>query len=1261
MKKILCTLISFAILILSISMSFPVFAKDFEMKQIENFSENGVELVRKYDEGKDFEAVDEETDELDDLQFQTARLFVKCSSNFNKMGAERKVSGFEDWHILQFSSPAEAKKAYLYYKEQERIEAVEPDVALKVELEEADIFSESDENTEPYVKPTAMVNPVYVTRDEFDNDYSKKILGTNEVLAYINEHDIKTSEIKVGVIDSGIDYTHEIFKDRLDRTGFNSTPSGTEGDEIDLDPESHGTSVASCIVSTTPDSVKVAVYKATAKGGDFDTKVSWILMALIDAYADNCDIINMSLGFGPLNEVLKDTLKKMKEDGITIFAASGNDNGLIPYGNPVDLLCKNEDVIAVGASEQHNKCAGFSNRGYFLAFFAPGEDVAVAVPNNKYMLSSGTSFSCPFAVGIFATLKSLNSGFSNEKIIDLMKYTCVDVLHAFNHDEVWHGTERYGSGILDAWRAFCEMQKIPLVSDVEFSIPTGECNVGDKLILSCPEDCEIYYTTDLTVADKESGIRYTEPITITKDTLINAIAYDKNGNRGQNKFEYYIAFEMGNENDFVIDDSGKIIGYKGEVRNLEIPETVNGKTVTGFHYDLFSGRCKCEGIIQPKNTLTSLKLPKTVEYFEKHTRLPDVASFSAVGLKEIPDGGFSPESNTLTYLNIPSVEKVGTLAFQGLAGIRELYLPNCTEIRDMAFEETLSYHLYLPKLKTHCDGLLTNASTTILYCPELETGFAEYDETPRILANVNFMYQLFLPKIKSISRYDLEATRLKRLEFSEVESLMQFPFSYASFAKIDCSLVLPLSLEEIDLGYQKYRKNYTYTIYGTKGSYAEQWAKENNIEFIELNQETAVYTDVRETCNEYTETLFFDSLGFHKSYQWYGSFDNSTNNGIALEGATKELFNIKDYREYPYYYCVCTSTDIGENTEHVEKIYSKVCRNTDYQSADYSAYDAAVLKANALEREYYKDLTALDAALAVDVSGLTLKDQSVVDAQTKAIEEALTALEFKDADYSAYNAAVEKANALDKSLYADTAELDKVLAEDISGLTILNQDIVDEQTKAIEDALKNLVFKPADYTEVEKAKSEIPEDLSVYTDESVSALQEVLNAVDYSLNIIEQATVDGYAKAITEAVNALEYKPADYTEYNKAVEQANAIDRSLYQDLTALDEALAVDVSGKNITEQDIVDAQTKAILDALNALEKKPVSPTVTEDPTNPNPTEPSVPDETTEPNTPEETTSVDIPKTGGVTPVSCTIVLLTLLSACIYITTDRKRKNKK
>lgn len=1059
MKKIICTLISFVILILSISISFPVFAQEIEMQMIENFSENGVELVHKYDEGKDFEAVDEETDELDDLQFQTARLFVKCSSNFNKMGAEKKVSGFENWHILQFGSPAEAKKAYIYYKEQKKIEAVEPDVAFNVELEEADIFSEYDENSNTDITPAAAKNPVYITREEFDNDYSKRILGTNEVLAYIKEHNIKTSEIKVGVIDSGIDYTHEIFKDRWIETKFNATDSGNQDDEFDF--YDHGTAVASCIVSTTPESVKVACYRVLDGKGDreFDTKVSWVLSGLLQAYANKCDVINMSLGFEPLNEIFEDALRKIKSDGVAIFAASGNESYLIPYRVSTKLLCQDENTVAVGATDQCNRKAKFSNATYFIAFVAPGKDVAVATLNNKYMLDSGTSFSCPFAVGIFATLKSLNSGFSDEKIIDLMKYTCVDVFYPFIHDAVWYGTERCGSGVLDAWHAFCEMQKIPIVPDVEFSMPTGECNVGDKLILSCAENCEIYYTTDLTVADKEHGIRYTEPITFTEDTVINAIAYDKNGNRGQNKFEYYIVFEIGDENDFIIDNSGTIIGYTGEIRNLEIPETIHGKTVTGFYRDLFCGDCEDESIIPSKYTLTALKLPKTVEYLQEDTWLPDLESFSAVGLKEIPDYGFTPEGSTLTYINIPNVERVGLQGFKELVGIHELYLPNCTEIHERALMGTTIYHLYLPKLQYFNQTFLYQMSITTLYCPELIGGFPQQFGNSLFSSNVSFAYQLFLPKLKKIAYNGFKSHELLRAEFYEIESMMQLPTSDRSN---NCALILPLSLKEIDFGYQD-RNRKTYTIYGTQGSYAEQWANENNIEFIELNQKTAVYTDVRETCNEYTETLFFDSLGFHKEYQWYGSFDNSTDNGVAIEGANKELIHLKDYREYPYYYCVCTSTDIGDGREQVEKIYSKVCTNTDYQSADYTEYSGAVKHANSLDKSLYKDFSKVDEALRIDVANLPVSMQNQVD----------------------------------------------------------------EATKAILDAINALEYKPADYTKVYEAKDKIPEDLSVYTDESVADLQKVLDSIDYNLNITQQETVNGYAIAIMGAVGALELKPVE--------------------------------------------------------------------------------------------------------------------------------------
>ncbi|HIU36206.1 MAG TPA: hypothetical protein IAC53_06370, partial [Candidatus Fimenecus excrementigallinarum] len=239
------------------------------------------------------------------------------------------------------------------------------------------------------------------------------------------------------------------------------------------------------------------------------------------------------------------------------------------------------------------------------------------------------------------------------------------------------------------------------------------------------------------------------------------------------------------------------------------------------------------------------------------------------------------------------------------------------------------------------------------------------------------------------------------------------------------------------------------------------------------------------------------------------------------------------------------------------------------------------------------DLTVLDAALAVDVSGLTISEQAIVDTQTKAIEDALAALELKDADYTAYNAVVEKANALDRSLYADTTELDRLLGEDISGLTILEQDIVDTQTRAIEDALNSLVFKPA-----------------------------------------------------------------DYTEYNKAVEQAKALDRSLYEDLTVLDETLAVDMSGKNITEQAEVDAQTQAILTAIENLVEKPVTePETPEEPSQPVSEAPSETETTTQSDA-KPSTDVKSPQTGANTSSVFGLSFICICSAVVLVFTSRKRK---
>ena len=128
---------------------------------------------------------------------------------------------------------------------------------------------------------------------------------------------------------------------------------------------------------------------------------------------------------------------------------------------------------------------------------------------------------------------------------------------------------------------------------------------------------------------------------------------------------------------------------------------------------------------------------------------------------------------------------------------------------------------------------------------------------------------------------------------------------------------------------------------------------------------------------------------------------------------------------------------------------------------------------------------------------------------------------------------------------------------------------------------------PADYTAVDEAISKIPADLSVYTDDSVDALNTALNAVNRDKKITEQSIVDGYAAAIENAVDGLTYKGgADYTAVGEAISKIPA-DLSVYTDQSVkiLKDAKDAVIAGKNISEQDIVDGYAAAIENAIKTL----------------------------------------------------------------------------
>lgn len=145
------------------------------------------------------------------------------------------------------------------------------------------------------------------------------------------------------------------------------------------------------------------------------------------------------------------------------------------------------------------------------------------------------------------------------------------------------------------------------------------------------------------------------------------------------------------------------------------------------------------------------------------------------------------------------------------------------------------------------------------------------------------------------------------------------------------------------------------------------------------------------------------------------------------------------------------------------------------------------------------------------------------------------------------------------------------------------------EAKAIFNSVLNkllsMTYAGADYTEVTEAKKRIPSDLTLYTDETVQALEDALKDVKYDLDITQQDTVKGYADAINKAIDQLEYKAADYTEVDKAIEKANKLNKDNYKDFSKVEDAIKTVVRSKNITEQDEVDAMAKAINDAIDAL----------------------------------------------------------------------------
>ena len=322
----------------------------------------------------------------------------------------------------------------------------------------------------------------------------------------------------------------------------------------------------------------------------------------------------------------------------------------------------------------------------------------------------------------------------------------------------------------------------------------------------------------------------------------------------------------------------------------------------------------------------------------------------------------------------------------------------------------------------------------------------------------------------------------------------------------------------------------------------------------------------------------------------------TTDSWMALEAALKEAGKAYEYR---------VQADVDAATEALNDAIAEL---EAIPVIDLSELEDAIARAEALDQSSFTSETwaVLTDALAAAKEARNSTDQSVIDAATEALNDAIASLEKKPdpkpaVDYTELDKAIEEAEKLNKDDYsAETwAELEEKLAAAKEARNSTDQSVVNAATEALNDAIASLEEKPdpkpaVDYTELDKAIEEAEKlNKDDYTAESWAELEAKLAAAKEARNSTDQSVVDAAAEALNDAITALEEKAdptptVDYTELDKAIQKAEKLNKDDYtaESWAELEAKLAAAKEARNSTDQSVVDAATEALNGAINALE---------------------------------------------------------------------------
>ncbi len=200
------------------------------------------------------------------------------------------------------------------------------------------------------------------------------------------------SNVKVGVIDTGIDFDHKEFEGKK-RLGYNFI----ENSKDFYDDNGHGTHVAGIIGGKNVGVSNAILYSLKVLDSEGSGDLSDIIASIDWAVSNNLDILNLSLGSPMYSFSLEEIIDVAHNNGIYVVAAAGNN------GKGYSFPAAYENVISVTAIDKDKRHADFSNVNDMNDISAPGVNVLSSY-RMGYSKLSGTSMASPHVAGSLALL-----------------------------------------------------------------------------------------------------------------------------------------------------------------------------------------------------------------------------------------------------------------------------------------------------------------------------------------------------------------------------------------------------------------------------------------------------------------------------------------------------------------------------------------------------------------------------------------------------------------------------------------------------------------------------------------------------------------------------------------------------------------------------------------------------------------------------------------------------------------------------------------